>query len=65
MIDEETLFDQPVTNNLIIYDSISKIAAGQGDDSKTCFLLDNRYFKNYYKKIAIDVSKQQAIVIQK
>ena len=32
MIDEQNFFDQPVRNNLIIYDGIRKIAIGHGDD---------------------------------
>ena len=35
MIDGQNLFDQPVNNNLITFDSIRKIAAGQGDDYTT------------------------------
>ena len=41
--------DQPVINNLRTYDSIGKIATGQGDDYTTGCLLDNNYFKNYYE----------------
>ena len=40
--------------------SIQKNATGQVDDYITGFLLDYNYFKNYYKMIAIDLSKQQA-----
>ena len=54
-------FDQPVKNNLITYDSIQKIAAGQRNDYTTGCLLDYNYFKGYYKMIAIDFSKQQAL----
>ena len=54
-------FDQPVKNNLITYDNIRKIATGQGDDYTTGCLLDYNYFNNYYKMIAIDLSKQQAL----
>ena len=36
-----------------------KIATGQGDDCTTGCLLDYPWFKNYYKLIAIDLSKQQ------
>ena len=43
------VFDQPVINNLRTYDSIGKIATGQGDDYTTGCLLDNNYFKNYYE----------------
>ena len=41
--------------------SIQKIAAGQGDDYTTGCLLGYDYFKNYYKMIAIDKRKQQAL----
>ena len=43
------------------YDNIQSIAMGQGDDYKTGCLLDYNYFKKYYKMIAIDLSKQQAL----
>ena len=35
---------------------------GWGVDYKTCCLLDWSYFKNYYKMIPIDISKQQDLV---
>ena len=54
-------FDQPVRNDLITYASILKIAIGQGDDYPTSSLLDYNYFKNCYKMIAIDLSKQKAL----
>ena len=41
--------------------TIQKIAIGQGDDCTTGCLLDCNYFKNYYKMIAIDLSKPQAL----
>ena len=34
---------------------------GQGDHYNTDCLLDYNYFNNYYKMIAIDLSKQQAL----
>ena len=43
------------------YDNIRKIATGQGDDYTTGCLLDYPYFKENYKMIAIDLSKQQAL----
>ena len=45
MIDGKKHFDHPVT--------------GQVDDYTTGCLLDYVYFKNYYKMIVIDLSKQQ------
>ena len=61
MIDGQKFFDQPLRNNLITYDNIQKIVTGQGDDCTTDCLLDYNYFKNYYKMVAIDLSKQQAL----
>ena len=58
MIDGWNDFDEPVINNFRTYDKIRKIATGQGDNYKTGCLLDYLYFKNYYKMIAKDLSKQ-------
>ena len=38
-----------------------KDATGQGDDNTTGCLLDYSYFKENYKLIVIDLSKQQAL----
>ena len=43
------------------YENIRKITTGQGDDYTTGCLLDYAYFKDHYKMIAIDLSKQQAL----
>ena len=59
MIDGKNFFDQPVKNNKVTYESIRQIATGQGDDYTSGCLLDYIYFKNYYKMIAIDLSKQR------
>ena len=50
-----------IENNLRTYDNIRKIARGQGDDDTTGCLLDYNYFNNYYKMIAIDLSKRQTL----
>ena len=60
MIDGRSFFDQPAKNNLTAYDNIWKTAIGQRNDYTTGCLLDLNYFNNYYKMIAIDLSKQQA-----
>ena len=54
-------FDQPVKNNFRTYDNIQKITIGQRDDYTTGCLLDYNYFNEYYKMIAIDLSKQPAL----
>ena len=61
MIDGKNFFDQPVKNDKVTYENIRKIATGQGDDYTTGCLLDYIYFKNYYKMIVVDSSKQQAL----
>ena len=50
-----------VKNYLITNENIQKIATGQGDDYTTGCLLDYNYFKNCYKMIAMDLSKQQEL----
>ena len=61
MIDGKNFFDQPTNSDLKTYENIRKIATGQGDDYATGCLLDYIYFKNYYKMIVVDLSKQQAL----
>ena len=61
VIDGKNFFDQPVKNDKVTYENIRKIATGQGDDYTTSCLLDYTYLKKYYKMIAIDLSKQQAL----
>ena len=58
---EKNFFDQPVKDNKVTYESIRKIATGKGDDETTGCLLDYPYFKDSYKMIAVDLSKQQAL----
>ena len=48
-------------NDKVMYQNIRQVATGQGDDYTTGCLLDYIYFKNYYKMIAVDLSKQQAL----
>ena len=61
MIDGKNFFDQPINSMTKTYENIRKIATGQGDDYTTGCLLDYSYFKDHYKMIAINLSKQQAL----
>ena len=61
VIDRRNFFNQPVKNNLITYDNIRKVATGQGNDYTTDCLLEYNFFDNYYKMVAIDLSKLQAV----
>ena len=57
----ETFFAQPMISMTKTYENIIKFATGQGDDYTTGCLVDYPYFKNHYKRIAIDLSKEQAL----
>ena len=61
VIDGRIFYDKPIRNDLKLYDNIRKIATGQRDGYTTGCLLDYPYFKNYYKLIGIDLSKQQKV----
>ena len=61
MIDGKNVFDQPINSSAKTYENIRKITIGQGDDYPTGCLLGYYYFKNHYKMIAIDFSRQQAL----
>ena len=61
MIDGRNFFDQAIDSMTKTYENIRKIAMGQGDDYTMGCLLDYPYFKENYKLIAIDLSKQQEL----
>ena len=54
-------FDQTIKNDFRTYGNTQKIATGQGDDYTNWCLLDYPYFKEYYKLIVINLSKQQKL----
>ena len=62
IIDVRKFFDQPINSMTKTYENIRKVSTGQGDDYTTSCLLDYSYFKDHYKVIAIDLSKQQALI---
>ena len=55
MTDGRNVFQQPINSKQYM-----KIATGKGDDYTIGCLLDYSYFKENYKMIATDLSKQQA-----
>ena len=61
MINGKNIFDRPVKSNMRTYDNIRKISTVQGDNYTNGCLLGYIYFNNYYKIIAIDLTKQQAV----
>ena len=58
-IDGRNFYDQPINDSIKQYDEIRKISTRQGDDYTTGFLLDFAYFKNNYRLIEADLSKQK------
>ena len=61
MIDGKKLSDQLINNDFKTYEKIRKNATGQGDDYTSGCLLYYPYFRENYKMIAIDISKQQTL----
>ena len=61
MINGENFFNQPIKSNKVTYENIRKITSGQGDDYTTGCWLDYPYFKDSYKMIAVDLSKQEIL----
>ena len=61
MNDGKTFFDQPFKNDIRTLDNIQKVLTGQGDDYRTGCLLDYNYFREPYKIMAINLSKQEEL----
>ena len=61
MIYGRDFFDQTINSMNKIYENIRKIATGKSDDYTTGCLLDYPYFKENYKMIAIDLSRQNEL----
>ena len=61
MIEGRNFFDQPIDSMAKTYENIKKVAIGHGDDYTTGCILDYSYFKENYKTIAIDLSRQQEL----
>ena len=60
-IDGRNFYDQPINDSIKQYDEIRKISTKQGDDYATGCLLDFAYFKNDFRLITADLSKQKAL----
>ena len=60
-IDGRTFYDQPINDLIKQYEEVRKISTGYGDDYTTGFLLDYVYFKDDFRLIVADLSKQKAL----
>ena len=61
LIDGRNFYDQPINDLIKQYDEVRKVSTGYGDDCTTGCLLDYAYFKDNYRLIAVDLSKQKAL----
>ena len=61
MIDRRHFYDQPINDLIKQYDKVRKVSTEYGDDYTTGCLLDYAYFKDNYRLIAVDLSKQKAL----
>ena len=61
LIDGRNFYDQPINDIIKQYGEIRKIETGEGDDYTIGCLLDYQYFKDHYKLIAVDLSKQKEL----
>ena len=60
-INGRNFYDQLINDSIKQYDEVRKIFKGQGDDYTTGCLLDYSYFKNNYRLITADLSKQKVL----
>ena len=60
-IDGRDIYDQRINDLIKQYNEVRKISTGQGDDYTTGCFLDFAYFKNNYRLIAADLSKQKIL----
>ena len=61
LIDGRNFYDQPVNDLIKQCDEVRKVSTVQGDGYTTGCLLDYAYFKDNYKLIAVDLSKEKAL----
>ena len=61
MADGRNFFDEAINSMSKTYENIRKIATGKGDNYTTGCLLDYPYFKENYKMITIDLSRQNEL----
>ena len=60
-IDGRDIYDQRINDLIKQYNEVRKISTGQGDDYTTGCFVDFAYFKNNYRLIAADLSKQKIL----
>ena len=61
LIDGRNFYDQNINDDFKKYEELRKIMTGRGEDFTTGSLLDHDYWKNIYKLICCNLSKQKLL----
>ena len=61
LIDGRNFYDQNISDDFKKYEELRKVMTGKGEDYTTESLLDYNYWKNNYKLICCDLSKQKVL----
>ena len=61
LIDGRYFYNQNISDELRNYDEVRNIMTGKGEDNTTGSLLDYAYYKDHYKLITCDLSKQKIL----
>ena len=61
IIGGRNFYDNPIESDVEKYRELKKVMIGKGEDYTTGSLLDYYYFKNNYKLVAVDLSKQKEL----
>ena len=61
IIDGINFYENRIESDIGKYRGLKKVMIGKEEDSTTGFLLDYDYFKEHYKLIAVDLSKQKEL----
>ena len=61
LIDGRNFYDQPIKDLIKEYDEIRKVSTRHGDGYTTGCFLDYAYFRNNYRLVVTDLSKQKAL----
>ena len=61
IIDGKNFYDNPIESDIEKDRELKKVMIGKGEDYTTGSLLDYNYFKEHYKLVAVDLSKQKEL----
>ena len=61
IIDGRNFYDNPIESDIEKYRELKKVMIGKGEDYTTGSLLDYNYFKDHYKLVAVDLSREKRI----